>query len=295
MTNPHGGPEAVAPGRPDEVSAVVCTLNSAASIRACLESLRAAGVGQVIVVDADSTDGTRAVAEELAEVVLDDPGIGLGNARNIGIARTTGRFVLNMGSDNVMPPGELERMLADLAETGSMGVSAQTRITGDDYVSRGLNAWRQGRFRPGSAAVIGTPTLFFGDLLRAYPYDATRRFSDDSELCERWARDLGARFAISRATVLEQGKATWPEVVTRCRMYGISDAEVFAQGSAQGWSWRRKATSMLHPARVDFIEPVTRLDLGAALVNAPFLFGFAALRYGSWIAAARRAFRGPRR
>ena len=68
----------------NEVSAVICSLNSISGIEQCLASLKAAGVGQVIVVDANSTDGTKEVAEQLADLVLTDPGTGLGNARNRG-------------------------------------------------------------------------------------------------------------------------------------------------------------------------------------------------------------------
>ncbi len=90
--------------KPRDVSAVVCTKNSISGIERCLTSLRVAGVDQIIVVDAHSTDGTREVANSAADIVLEDPGMGLGNARNIGIARTTQPLILNMGSDNVMPP-----------------------------------------------------------------------------------------------------------------------------------------------------------------------------------------------
>ncbi len=269
-----------------DVSAVVCTLNSISGIERCLTSLRDAGVGQLVVVDADSTDGTRQVAERLADLVLHDPGTGLGNARNVGIARTTGSLILNMGSDNVMPSGQLDRMIADLDGLDVQGVSARTVIEGDDYVSRGLNAWRTGRFVPGPAAVIGTPTLFLGDLLRAHPYDASRRFSDDSELCERWTRDLGSRFAISTAYVLEVGKTSWDEVLTRCRMYGISDEEVFRLGRKAGWPLARQGRSLLHPARVDLLEPLTRLGPAEAVYAAPFLATFTGLRYFYWAATA---------
>lgn len=263
-------------------------MNSISGIERCLESLRAVGVGELIVVDAASTDGTRAVADRLADWVLEDPGTGLGNARNVGIAKTTLRLVLNMGSDNVMPPGELTKMIGALESTGLQGVSARTRIDGDDYASRGLNAWRAGRFRPGPASIIGTPTLFDGDLLRAHPYDASRRFSDDSELCERWARDFGARFAISDAEVLEVGKTSWDEVLVRCRMYGISDEEVFRHGREEGWSLPRQGRSLLHPLRADFVEPVTHLPVPQAVVTAPFFAAFAALRYGYWAETALR-------
>ncbi len=269
-----------------DVSAVVCTMNSISGIERCLQSLRDSGVGQLVVVDAGSTDGTREVATRLADVVLDDPGTGLGNARNVGIARTSKALILNMGSDNIVPVGQLQRMIETLQEGDLQGVSAQTRIEGSDYASRGLNAWRAGRFPPGPRPVIGTPTLFIGDLLRANPFDASRRFSDDSELCERWHRDLGARFAISDAYVLEVGKTSWEEVRIRCRMYGISDEEVFRIGRDGGWSTARQAKSLLHPARVDLVEPLTALPPVEAAASAPFLVAFAVMRYGYWAKTA---------
>jgi glycosyltransferase involved in cell wall biosynthesis len=271
---------------PQDVSAVVCTMNSISGIERCLTSLREAGVGELIVVDAHSTDGTKVIVQGLADVLCIDPGTGLGNARNIGIAQTTKPLILNMGSDNVMPPRQLQVMIDALTQGGYEGVSARTIIEGSNYSARGLNAWRAGRFRPGPASVIGTPTLFDGHLLRAHPYDASRRFSDDSELCERWARELNATFAISSAYVEEIGKTSWDEIVVRCRMYGISDEEVFREGRAQGWDYQRQAVSLLHPARVDLIEPLARLSPRHAVVSAPFLFAFTAMRYGFWGKAA---------
>ena len=270
----------------NEVSAVICSLNSISGIEQCLASLKAAGVGQVIVVDANSTDGTKEVAEQLADLVLTDPGTGLGNARNIGIASTTKPLILNMGSDNVLPTGQLQIMIDCLESQHLQGVSAQTTIAGDDFVSQGLNAWRKGRFRPGPALIIGTPTLFDGDLLRANPYDSTRRFSDDSELCERWAKEFGATFAISTAFVEEVGKTSWSEVTVRCRMYGISDEEIFRLGRQSNWSPARQTKSLLHPARMDFIEPISRLSPTEALTSTPFLAAFTALRYYYWARTA---------
>lgn len=265
---------------------MVCTLNSISSIERCLKSLRAAGVGELIVVDGGSTDGTRQVAERIADRILQDDGTGLGAARNLGIANTSQAYVLNMGSDNVLPTGQLEIMLETLVENDLAGVSAQTRIEGSNYASRGLDAWRAGRFRQGPATVIGTPTLFRGELLRAYPYDPVRRFSDDSELCERWADQFGAQFAISSAYVLEVGKTSWSEIFVRCRMYGISDDEVFRKGKESGWALGRQARSLLHPLRSDLLEPIHNLDTRTAIEAAPFLAAFTAMRYVAWVQQA---------
>jgi glycosyltransferase involved in cell wall biosynthesis len=268
-----------------DVSAIVCTKNSIAGIEQCLRSLLQAEVGQIIVVDASSNDGTTEVAQELADLVLTDPGTGLGNARNLGIAQSTGDYVLNMGSDNIMPPGQLDLMIKTLTEGDYQGVSAQTNVQGSGFVADGLNAWREGRFVPGPIRIIGTPTLFQGDLIRQNPYDPSTVFSDDSELCERWAREFNAKFAISPAFVYEVGKITWPEVKVRCRMYGMSDHEIFTRGRQDNWSLARKAKSIAHPMTADFLTPLRNLPVAQALANTPFLALFAGHRYWYWIQA----------
>lgn len=268
-----------------DISVVVCTKNSIGGIHACLVSLREAGIGELIVVDAHSTDGTKEIADGLADLVLNDPGVGLGNARNVGIKETTGALILNMGSDNVLPSGELEKMIAYLEYGNFHGVAAQTQIVGNDFCSKGLNAWRSGRFGEGERTVIGTPTLFLGALLRENPYDPSRKFSDDSELCERWSEQFNSRFAISDACVQEVGKTSWKEVRVRARMYGISDHEIFTE-NREKWSLARKARSLTHPFTVDFLTPVTHLQLQQAPSVIPFLSAFTVLRYVGWISSS---------
>jgi hypothetical protein len=179
-----------------------------------------------------------------------------------------------------------QMVLLRLPEKGDFqGVAAQTQIVGDDFCSRGLNAWRTGRFEVGQRTVIGTPTLFLGNMLRDSPYDPSRKFSDDSELCERWTKEFGARFAISNAYVLEVGKTSWQEVWIRAKMYGISDHEIFAENSSR-WTLLRKAKSLTRPITSDFFTPVRHLPLTQAASNIPFLGAFTALRYAGWITSS---------
>lgn len=271
-----------------DVSAVVCTFNSQVGIGACLQSLKDSGVGEIVVVDAKSSDRTTEIASDFATIILEDQGLGLGNARNIGISQTSGALILNMGSDNVMPPGQLLKMINYLEAGHYQGVSARTKIIGSSYVAQGLNVWRNGRFPTGPNPIIGTPTLFIGDTLRAFPYDSRRKFSDDSELCERWAKDFNATFAISDAECFEIGKATWSEVKVRARMYGVSDHEVFSQGKVEGWSLNRKLKSLRHPITVDVLLPVRKNDLLESVKALPFLVTFACYRYLGWFGARRR-------
>lgn len=270
---------------PANVSAVVCTKDSIASLRQCLDSLRANGVLEIVVVDASSKDGSREVADEIADQVLVDEGSGLGTARNIGTRETQGPLLLNMGSDNIMPKGELQKMLDWMRRSGAHGVSARTRVSHTTYPGRGLDAWRTGRFRPGPAAVIGTPTLMRADLMRQQPFSCDRRYSDDSELCNRWKAAFESRFEISDAYVLEVGKETWRDVVLRCKMYGESDEEVFRFGSRSGWSSQRKIASLSHPLKADALIPLLHLNPVHALSSSPFLFIFAGMRYFFWARA----------
>ena len=91
------------------------------------------------------------------------------------------------------------------------------------------------------------------------------------------------RSVISTAFVMESGRITWSELRARCAMYGVSDGEVFRAGVAAGWGWRRRLRSMLHPLRVDLIQPVRRLPFLDSARALPFLLTFVVLRYWGWV------------
>lgn len=268
------------------VSVVICTYNSIASARYCLESARSEDVEEIIVVDAESTDGTRQIAQELADVVLTDQGVGLGAARNLGIEASNSKYLLILGSDNVLTPGSIAIMIASMKDSDCHGVGALTRVVGDSYLSKGLDAWRKHRFVPGPAAVVGSPTLFLGSQIRKHPFDSTRKFSDDTELCERWTREFGSCFTISEAIVLEVGKAGFQDLVTRCKIYGISDHEVFRSGLRVGWPIARRVRSILHPVKSDLVRPLRHMRFGEIIYFLPFLTLFTTMRYMFWARAA---------
>ena len=97
---------------PSEVTAVVCSWDAEEIIGECLASLRKNGVGEIILVDANSLDKTRQIASQYVDKILTDPGDGLARARNIGIQEATGKYILNFGSDNILLEGSLEKMLS---------------------------------------------------------------------------------------------------------------------------------------------------------------------------------------
>jgi GT2 family glycosyltransferase len=103
-----------------DVSVVVVTWRSAATIAACLASAREASPAEIIVVDNASNDGTLSVvAEQFPEVVLIQTGANLGYsaACNAGMRRARSGAVLLLNPDAVLEPGAVSRLVEFLSAT----------------------------------------------------------------------------------------------------------------------------------------------------------------------------------
>jgi GT2 family glycosyltransferase len=106
---------------PADVSVCIANWNCRDLLRACLESLhdRPQGVSvETIVVDNGSSDGAAdMVAEEFPEVLLvrNATNLGFARANNQAAQRATGRYLLFLNNDTVVPAGTLRRLF-DYAE-----------------------------------------------------------------------------------------------------------------------------------------------------------------------------------
>jgi len=267
---------------PSEVSAVVCTWDAENIIEECLDSLRNNGVGEIIVVDADSDDRTREIASRFTNKILTDPREGLAQARNMGINRAKGKYILNFGSDNVLPDGTLNKMLKWLVEKKYSGVSAITHLkyANRNYLASAMDLYKKARYYPGERQVIGTPTLFHAKLQKEFPYDRQMGWADDADLCDRLVKQ-GHSFAVSDAIVWEIGSENIRSVVYRWKGCGRSDWEVYKK-YASSWPFRRKLWSLTHPLRVESITPFLRSRGWSRFYILPFLLLITEVRYFSW-------------
>jgi len=102
-------PRTSAAVNPHEVTVVVPTRNAARTLAACLESLRAQTTPcRTVVVDNGSTDGTTAIAEEWADVVL-HAGPERSAQRNYGARAYPAPVVGFIDADMVLAPTVVER------------------------------------------------------------------------------------------------------------------------------------------------------------------------------------------
>lgn len=282
---------AKSPVQLDQISAVVCCLNSITSIEECLKSLKESNVKEIIVVDGGSTDGSLDVAKKYADILLMDEGRGLGNARNIGLRRATGRYVLHSGPDNSYEAKELLKMLNYMDGT-VVAVSSKTIIKSAGYLGKLLNIYKKARFFPGEKNSIGTPLLCCTQTMKDNPFDESQRWSDDAELCFRWKKFLGARFFIANAEVGEIGDFGFLELRSRWRMYGSSDFQVY-QSQSPYWTWPRKIESIFYPFRNELLAPLLsrRITMIEKMRVLPFLLCVTTIRYFSWLKLSIMGFK----
>jgi N-acetylglucosaminyl-diphospho-decaprenol L-rhamnosyltransferase len=110
-----------------DLSIIIVSYNARADLERCLDSLAAAPPAvshEIIVVDNQSRDGSADAARRRSGVRVVDAGANLGFARanNLGIRASTGRTLLLLNSDTVVPPGALDRLLASLDQHPDVAV-----------------------------------------------------------------------------------------------------------------------------------------------------------------------------
>jgi glycosyltransferase involved in cell wall biosynthesis len=98
------------------VSATVLTLNNAATLEQCLESIR--WVDEVVVVDSLSSDGTMEIARRFTDRVCQRPWPGFIAQRNFSKEQASGDWILWVDADEVIPDALRQEMRDALESVG---------------------------------------------------------------------------------------------------------------------------------------------------------------------------------
>lgn len=144
-----------------DLSIVIVSFNARADLMRCLASLRDAAPAashEIIVVDNASSDGSAGAAREWPGVlVIESPANrGFAAANNSGIRQSTGRTLLLLNPDTLVPAGAIDRLLAELDRHSDAAAIGPRLIDGNGLVELSfgsmigpLNELRQRRLMRG--------------------------------------------------------------------------------------------------------------------------------------------------
>jgi GT2 family glycosyltransferase len=119
-----------------DISIVIVSYNARPDLERCLASLdesRPAATHEIWVIDNASNDGSAAAARQWPDVhVLELPtNVGFAAANNVGIRRSSGRTVLLLNSDTIVPAGAIDGLLAELDRHPDAAAAGPRLIDGE--------------------------------------------------------------------------------------------------------------------------------------------------------------------
>src|SRR5215212_7071507 len=154
-----GTTQIASPASPVEVSVVIPCLNEADNIEECVRrsqaALDAAGIlGEVVVADNDSDDGSAELAAAAGARVVHEPRRGYGSAYLAGFAAARGRYIVMGDADRTYDFNEIPRFIAHLDDGAEL-------VMGDrmDQIHPGAMPWLH-RY-VGNPVLTGILNVFF--------------------------------------------------------------------------------------------------------------------------------------
>ena len=197
------------------VSVVVAVYDIAPYVRQCLESIAGQTYGnlQVLVVDDGSTDGGGEVCDEFSRsfpdrfAVIHTANGGLSAARNRGIERARGEWLLFVDGDDWLEPDTVEALAAEVLRTGA-----------DIVACRHLREWRD-RTEPPVGEAIGA--VYEGaEALRAYVCGGI----DVSAWGKLYKAELFRDLRFPEGQVYEDVRTVWKAYAAARRVACLPDA-----------------------------------------------------------------------
>jgi cellulose synthase/poly-beta-1,6-N-acetylglucosamine synthase-like glycosyltransferase len=208
-----------APAKQPSVSVVVPVRNGDSTIGDCIDAILAtdypADRREILIVDNASTDGTADQIRSRPVRYLDEPRPGVSNARNRGIAESTGEILAFVDSDCMVEPHwltELVRPFED-REVGAVAGDLQhapATTAAQRQAARLLGNWQRFAFNSNPAYPITANAAYRRDVLeRIGPFDPQMIRAQDVELGLRFQERSGLRLAYAeRATACHRNRST---------------------------------------------------------------------------------------
>ncbi|MCL4350287.1 MAG: glycosyltransferase family 2 protein [Candidatus Thermoplasmatota archaeon] len=110
------------------VSIVIPTMNEEKTIGQVIDSLKYLKPDEIFVVDTNSTDKTREIAESKGAIIIDEPRRGYGRAYKTGIEKCNGDIIVCLDGDGTYP-SEVIRPLIEILDADQVDFISCDRMT----------------------------------------------------------------------------------------------------------------------------------------------------------------------
>lgn len=212
----------------NRISVTIITLNEAANIRDCLESVRWAD--EIVVVDAESRDDTVAIARQYTDKVFVNPWPGHQEQKNVAVDKASGPWIFSLDADERVTPelaAEIRGVVADSLAADGYDVARKNYFLGrwmrhgGWWPDRVLRLFRKGKGRfgginPHDRVLVDGPVRRLSQPLIHHTYRSFSQYLDKQySYAAIGARELARRRAGTRVTgvkMLGRGVAKFLEV-----------------------------------------------------------------------------------
>lgn len=206
-----------------KISIITATLNSASTVRDCLESISSQSFdAQHIIIDGDSSDGTLEIVRSYPHVssIVSDPDSGIYEAMNKGIALSTGNVIGILNSDDFYENSNVLAKVAEKFKKNNLdSCYGDLQYVHANNTLKVLRHWKSGQFSSNSffwGWMPPHPTFF----VRRRVYEKYGRFNLD--LGSSADYELMLRFLVKESI----STAYIPEVLVKMRFGGASNSSV---------------------------------------------------------------------
>jgi glycosyltransferase involved in cell wall biosynthesis len=176
-----------------KVSIIIPTYNSGETLNECLKSVNCQNYPfyEIIIVDNYSNDNTLKTAKEFEAKTIQQK-CNPAQARNIGIANSTGKYVLFLDSDQALSPTVIEECV-EKCETEKIGMVIIPEVfIGKDFWSFCSAVWKNcyeeaERLRGDGIDIVHNKPRFFvrEEISRAGMFDGALLWGEDYDLYEK--------------------------------------------------------------------------------------------------------------
>jgi N-acetylglucosaminyl-diphospho-decaprenol L-rhamnosyltransferase len=270
---------------PERVGAVVVNYNAGQLLLGCVESLRRAGISEIIVVDNGSDDGSLvALAASDPDVVLVPTGrnLGYGAAANRGVAMLGTEFAVVANPDLIVDQACVERLVAVLAADGEIAIVGPT--------IREPDGARYPSARTIPSLVDAAGHALFGLLAPANRWSARYRGDEIDRTVAGDAQWVSGAFMLVRAVAFEsvggfdEAYFMYVEDLDLCWRLGRAGWRVRYEPSAevthvQGHSSRRHPYRMLLAHHRSTFRFANRSSVGARRALLPLTAALLSFRF----------------